>query len=476
MKKLIFSLLSISFLFFASCKDKDEDEEVIKKPIVTTESDTVKVNKFIVDAFSDIYLWVDNININAYKNTYKTYKDPYDFFEKLRYKDDLWSGLTDDIDALGESFSGVETSYGYGLALYYADATHRTVIGFVQFVFSGSPAEKAGLKRGDILVDLNGSAITGQNYTDLYYAPTISISRGYFDGKQFVSYGESIFMTAVKQYNNPILKDTIIVKGADKIGYLCYSNFLDQSEPDLVKVFSNFKQQNVTDVVLDLRYNPGGYVRTSIVLSSILAPASAVKSKDIYQIQIWNPAYTQYFLSQGDDMKEHFTDTLAINMDLSRLYVLVSNGSASASEATIIALKPYMNVTLIGTKTSGKFVGGGLLSPDIFYDENYYKSIKNWGMYLMWFRYTNKDQTYFTEGLDPDIEVEENNSNLYPFGDEHDPLLGRAIAQITGQPYVEPQAARLTPNLKTNPELTLKRPLDGKLIDNKRIPILLKKE
>jgi C-terminal processing protease CtpA/Prc len=467
MKKLIFCLLSICLILSVSCKDNNDD---IDNPLGIDEN-ILKVNKFTVDVFDELYLWVDDIDMKTYKKTYNTYEDPFDLFETMMYRDDKWSGLTDDIEGLSDSFSGVETSFGYSLFLRYAYKNSDIVVGIIKYVYQDSPADKAGLKRGDIIVSINGSDITDKNYLDLIYASSISVSRGYYDGSLFHSYEESIGMTAVKQYNDPIIKDTVIVKGTKKIGYLCYSDFLEKSETELVRVFSNFKNQGVTDVVLDLRYNLGGMVRTAIVLSSILAPKSAVENKDIFQIQIWNDNYTRYWLSKGDDMTENFTDTLPVNMELSRLFVLTSDNSASASEATIIALDPYMDVIRIGTKTSGKFCGGGLVSPDMMYDSrNYYKNIENWGMYIMYFRYTNKNKENYAEGLDPNIDAEEDILDLIPFGDERDPLLGRAIAAITGVEYVEPRSNQMT-DFKLRKDMSLKKQIDGKLIDKRILTI-----
>jgi C-terminal processing protease CtpA/Prc len=158
-------------------------------------------------------------------------------------------------------------------------------------------------------------------------------------------------------------------------------------------------------------------------------------------------------------------------MDLSRLFVLASDNSASASEATIIALEPYMDVIQIGTKTSGKFCGGGLISPDMMYESsNYYKNIKNWGMYIMYFRYTNKNKTYYAEGLEPDFMVKESFLELKPFGDERDPLLGRAIAEITGVEYAEPRSNQMT-DFKIRKDMSFKKQIDDKLIDKKILPI-----
>jgi C-terminal processing protease CtpA/Prc len=466
MKKLILGILVITAFTTASCKDKNDD--VIEKS-TTVNKDTVKVNKFITDVFSDVYLWVDLINMAHYENNYKKYDDPFTLFKELRYKDDHWSTLTDDIEGMKGDFQGVSTSYGWNLINYLYSSNSDRVVSVVLFVYPGSPAEKAGVKRGDIITTINGKEMNTTTYLDLFYSSTITIQKGVILNQDIITQPATVSMTAVTMYNDPMQKDTVIVQENHKIGYLCYTEYVDKSEPELIRVFTKFKNQGVTDVVLDLRYNPGGYVRTAILLSSILAPASTVKNKDVFQKQVWNNYYTQVWNQQGDRMEEYFTDTLSVNMDLNKLYVLTSNGTASASEATVVGLNPFMDVILIGDTTTGKFVGGSLFSPEDIYkasEANYYKSIKNWGMYIMYFRYTNKSNTYFTTGLAPDIAAKEEHFDLKPFGDVSDPLLGRAIAQITGVPYVQPRAAVQLPSVKSSPELTVKRPLDGKLIDD----------
>jgi C-terminal processing protease CtpA/Prc len=157
---------------------------------------------------------------------------------------------------------------------------------------------------------------------------------------------------------------------------------------------------------------------------------------------VLNDAYTAYLKSQHYDTNEYFTDTLPVNMDLNRLYVLTTSNTASASESNIIGLDPYMEVVRIGTSTHGKYCGGNLYSAED-------KEISNWGMYLMTYRFANKNGvTSFTGGLEPTFEVEEDYFNLYPFGDEHDPLLGKALELITGEPYVPMRSGQTMPDVK----------------------------
>ncbi|MDR3251906.1 MAG: hypothetical protein LBT42_09635 [Tannerella sp.] len=470
--KRIINILSVAVTIsaFIGCGEKYDDDFNLINGI---NGDTIKVNKFVMDLVSDAYLWEDEIDWAKFEKSYTTYGDPYKLFEDMRHEDDHWSMLTDDIDGLEGEFQGTSLSFGWRI-VRGRFTNSQTSFYIVLYAYPGTPADKAGIERGDIIVKIDGQDITEDNYLDLYYSTSVSVTKGIYNretGSISVS-GTTVSLNAVEMYQNPINKDTVIVKGANRIGYLCYTDFLDKSEADLIRVFSGFKSRGVTDVVLDLRYNPGGYVRTSIVLSSILAPLNTVRNRDVYQVQIWNRAYTEYYQSKGDDMKEYFTDTLPVNMELSRVFILATENSASASEATIIALEPYMDVVTVGGQTSGKFCGGGLISPaNVYSDRNYYKNIANWGMYIMYFRYTNKTGKYFFTGLDPDIKAEEDYFDLKPFGDTSDPLLATAVARITGETYTSPRSASpvKSPDYRILPDTGPKKYRTGVMIGDKRL-------
>jgi len=464
MKKFWIFFVCISMLFI-SC-EKDEDGVEPKQPV---SGETLKVNNFIYEDVIDYYLWTSTINPNKFDPKYEP--DSYEFFEKLLYKpDDRWSTLTDDAQAFHNLLDGVSTSFGYELIWgRFVNSTARYAI--VLYVYPGSPAEKAGLKRGDFLVSLDGNKeITDANYMDLYNASTITLGKAVLSDAGYLVYENNpVFMEAVTMYEDPMVKDTVVVKGAHRIGYLCYTNYTRESEKQLLEVFAKFKLQGVTDIVLDLRYNGGGYAETSRVLSSILAPGAAVKRKDIFLTQTWNDALTAYFKKEGEDMNEYFIDNLPVNMDLSRLYVLTLRFSASASEATMIGLNPYMDVIQIGEATHGKYYGGLLLSPMVYDSRNKKwiadKEIENWLMYLMAYRYADKTgDTSFSGGLIPDYPVEENYSYaLPPLGDERDPLFGKAIELITGE-SVSTRSAQSLPHPHKIDGVNLRSPLNGKMI------------
>ncbi|MDR1779294.1 MAG: hypothetical protein LBR50_01005 [Tannerella sp.] len=467
----LFWLICASLTLFAACDeeynrvDPEPDPENPTTPVATISDTTLKVNAFVNDFTQLYYLWSDEIDWT--KTTPDKEPDSYAFFDKLKYKDDQWSMLTDDLGGLEDEFAGTVTSFGYAL-IFGRFSDSDDLFAVVLFVYPGTPADRAGLKRGDFIVGMNGGSITIDNRMELYDAKSIMLTRGQLTEFGLAADPTLIVLNAETMYEDPILKDTVIVKGANRIGYLSYADYTEKSEVALQQVFSKFKSQGVTDVVLDLRYNGGGYVRTMSVLVSILAPQSAVKSKSIYLRQIWNQLLNAYWKSEGDDLAEHFTDTLSVNMNLSRLYVLTSEYSASASESTIVGLRPYLNLVQIGDTTHGKYCAGSLFEAmvqDRRGDWVEDATISNWGMYLMIYRVSNvNSDNSFNGGLAPDIYAEEDYFPLMPWGDERDPLLGKAIEDITGVAITETRSATPKARFDIRKDLTVQRFKFGKMI------------
>lgn len=468
MKKTMNARLAICGLcllgFLTAC-----DEEWIKptpKPDPENKV-TLKVNEFIYEGLRSEYLWENTINWNAID--FKKEKDSHAFFKRLIYKDDRWTSLTDNAEAWNQGFAGISTTYGFDLRFSYIGQTDE-LVAIVRYVYPGTPADRAGIRRGDLLLKLNGGPITVKNYADFYDKPSIVVNKGILKDKTLTAEPVGVAMTAVEMYQDPILKDTVINKDGHRVGYLCYSDYTERSTAELIKVFTRFKTAGVTDVVLDLRYNGGGYVSTARALCSILAPEAAMKKKERFLFKLWNENYMSYWKSKGrnDELYETFVDTLGINMNLNRLYILTGKGTASASELTLTGLTPYMDVVQIGDTTHGKFCGGIVLMPKhLWWDKSasYYQEIKNWGMYVMIYKFSNKRNDEFPRGFAPKYVVKEYLLELYPFGDERDPLLGKALELITGKQVAKARSRRIQPALRELPIDNPNRPLNGKAID-----------
>ena len=468
MKKTMNARLAICGLcllgFLTAC-----DEEWIKptpKPDPENKV-TVEVNRFIYDGLNEFYVWSSTINWTSIDYTKE--KSSNEFFKRLIYKDDRWTSLTDNAEAWNQGFAGISTTYGFDLRFSYIGQTEE-LVAIVRYVYPGTPADRAGIRRGDLLLKLNGGPITVKNYADFYDKPTIVVNKGILKDKTLTAEPVGVAMTAVEMYQDPILKDTVINKDGHRVGYLCYSDYTERSTAELIKVFTRFKTAGVTDVVLDLRYNGGGYVSTARALCSILAPEAAMKKKERFLFKLWNENYMSYWKSKGrnDELYETFVDTLGINMNLNRLYILTGKGTASASELTLTGLTPYMDVVQIGDTTHGKFCGGIVLMPKhLWWDKSasYYQEIQNWGMYVMIYKFSNKRNDEFPRGFAPKYVVKEYLLELYPFGDERDPLLGKALELITGKQVAKARSRRIQPALRELPIDNPNRPLNGKAID-----------
>ena len=422
MKKLfLFPLYLIIAFLFVACEGDD--------PV----SNTLKVNKFIWEVMDEVYLWQDQMprNIDINKEN-----DPNEYFDKLLYKDDKWSFITDDVEGLLSGFEGKEKSFGYSLTFGQFTGT-EFYFAIVEYVNPNTPASEAGLRRGDLIVKINNKEITQSNYMDLFYGSTISITKGVLTSSG-IALGTSLSMTSRELVINPILLHQVMEVEGKKIGYIIYNQYITDYNTQLTKIFQEFKSQQVTDVVVDLRYNPGGYVDAAIHLCSILAPQSAVSTPAILIKKQWNQLYQNYWTQNNitEQLQTTFNKDVAVNMDLSRVYFLTSEGSASASELTITGLMPYMEVVTIGQTTSGKYTASSTFQPTINDEGDLDPDIKNWAIQPIIFKYANAaGLTDFKDGLAPNHVVEEVLvADIVPqLGTANEPFLAKAIELITGK-------------------------------------------
>ena len=405
---------------FASCSKEGPDNQ---------ETALQKVCKFVYDYTSEAYLWNQYIPKGI---TYKSASDPNELFEMMRYRQlDKWSYLSDKADQEMDEFEGVSTTFGYSLAFGRFTNRPAELFAVVEFVYEDSPAQKAGIKRGDLILSLGGAPITEANYRNLYYASSVELGMGHVNLQgNVINSGVVRSLTAVNMYENPVVDYRVLEHGGKLVGYLAYTSFYEKSHELLVEIFKGFKNAGVSELILDLRYNPGGDAKTPPYLASLFAPADKVRGKSVFLRQQWNDDYMYYFNSQGEDLCSYFEKDIPVNLNLDKVYVLTSSKTASASEATISGLMPYMDVVLVGGKTYGKYCGAALLVPD----EKTYGNISNWMLTLVVYKFVNtEDFTEFENGIAADYEVED--SGLLagiPLGSPEDPLVAKALSLIGG--------------------------------------------
>jgi carboxyl-terminal processing protease len=364
----------------------------------------------------------------------------------LLFKDDKWSFITDDVKSLEGSFKGVETTFGYSLAFGRFSNTGN-IFALVEFVYPETPAAVAGIERGDIIVKLNGNDITDENYRDLLYAPNVSLSFG-IRGTDGISVDPKAVSLVAKELKlNPVLITDIVEHGDKKIGYLFYAQYIADFNSSLDEAFQYFMNEGITDLVVDLRYNPGGGTNAAQHFCSSIAPLSAVNNKETLVTFQWNDKYQEYFETRNNNsqLKVTFIDNIPVKMGLNSVYVLTGSGTASASELSITGLKPYMNVTTVGETTYGKYTASITMKPEDFYDnEAQYNDFINWGIQPIVLRYANSQGvTDFKEGFTPDIPVEDDLFSGIQLGEKEEPLFKAAIEDITGTPVVAMKKARI---------------------------------
>jgi len=421
----IFSL-AIVFPWLVSCsKDEitDDDEST------GISEDTLLINEWIYDNMKEVYLWSNKISSSI---NYKKESDPAGLYEKMLYTDeDRWSWITDDWSSYKAELEGTPVSMGFSPAFYYKNSESTDVVTIVEYVYKNSPAEEAGLKRGDIILTYNGETPDDGNYYDLYSGDSYTVGLGTYssDDGTFVSNGKSIDLTAVSFYANPVLHYEIKEMEGHTIGYLVYTDFttgVNDAFLDSVDVAMDyFKENSVTDVIIDLRYNPGGELTAAAHIASSLAPQSVVSAKKVLVKMTYNSNVQDYFEQKDDDsnLNCRFAENSS-NLNLSKIYFLTTQGTASASELLMVGLKPYMDVVMVGDTTYGKYAGAWVL-PDA--DD------EDWCMLPIVFRYSNASgYTNFKDGLAPDVYTHDYLIPAYEFGDLNDAVLAAAIEQITG--------------------------------------------
>lgn len=375
----------------------------------------------------------------------------------------LYSGVTRKSKNAAKSVSvrGVdngmqkERKYGFGFGtMFLVSLGNPGSVGFVVAeVYPGSPAAKAGFRRGTIIRRIDGQAI--QNTPDVYNRlyrelrfPTGVVTVGL----ELAGNGDpTIPITSEKLYLTPVLHSEVIADGANRIGYLVYNGFDAAYDDELLEVIGNFKAKGISDLILDLRYNGGGHLISSRMLASCIAGTKGVNRVFAYYRynadRMASPETTCRQTGRRYDpgkqlFYEDFTygdyygvDLMQYDLGLERCYVLVSDLTASASETLIYALRGIgIPVILLGSKTEGKNVG---MEVKKFNDGNYAYTFSP----ITFQTYNAARQTVPATGIPVDYAVDDWDGGLRDFG-VSDPMTARALSLITDGSYTVPATVR----------------------------------
>lgn len=431
MKQIPYIAYLMLMLLFSSCGEDRTGEFYA----------LIEDRMWIEEVMRDNYLWAEDMPVIEKEDDY--FQEPATFFKNLLSKNAL-NGKGDKYSYMEETkvetdnetrSSTLDRTSTYGMEFVLtSDPTGTTTHTYarVLYVLKDSPAEKAGIQRGDWLSAINKDRITTDNYKLLMQGGAISIARNeivsfesgfIWKAKDTLSISPSVSMEI-----NPFLINNVYEVDGQKIAYLVYNEFATGPNNEgtesvyneqMKQIFAQFKTQSPDAFILDLRYNNGGFLQCAQALGSLLVPSSAI-GKDFVNLTFNEKADPQVVRYPFD---KQYADA---NLNLSKVYILTGSQTASASEAVINGLIPYMgaeNVVLIGTKTEGKNV-----AMSSFKNETH--GLTLWPV-IAFVSNANNEGDY-SEGFNPHYELNEYSLPIWqPLGSPEEYLLKNTISLIT---------------------------------------------
>lgn len=410
MRKFVYIIAIFATVAITSCST-DEPDSPVEQPVVS-DNIYLEFNKWVYSKMNEQYLWREDLpdSLDCDYNL-----APKEFFNSLLSSKDRFSYFT-----TNSYYKPERTAQKIGFAFQsYVDKMGQRAMQ-VLYVNSAS-AQKAGLHRGDFV-----------NYRDVNSC-YVQLSRMSIEDGIFAESGEVLEFTLddYNEKNNTVLLDSIYNIDNHNIGYLCYLEYGDVN--DLYKSIERFSNANISELILDLRYNPGGYVSTCQYLCNSIVPTMGYGA--IFQQCSYNDILANYFKETTGDYRTYtyfdypsssdkeMLGAPIIGLNVKRLFVITSKHTASASEATIICLRPYMDVITIGEKTVGKGVGSWTIS-----ESKYRYAIQPITM-----RYYNANgESTPDDGIEPDFyELDGYAVSKKEIGDINEHLLNQAISLIT---------------------------------------------
>ncbi|TFF33578.1 S41 family peptidase [Mucilaginibacter psychrotolerans] len=377
-----------------------------------------------------------------------------------------------DDGTVSSELNGINGDFGFA-PIYNTNTDLR-----VRYVYPNSPADLAGIKRGYQITSINGRTAltydgdggsgTNLNFVINAYANSNTITMVL---KKPDATNITVTLNVATYTINPVIVHKVIDQGGGKkVGYIVFNSFtsLENAQPKIDEAFAEFKSNNITDIVVDLRYNGGGYVETSDYLTRLIAPASkngslmytsyynstltgltttAARNASILKNQVRRDTktnelynYTQFDYSVAGNSEVFKKDGIPYTLNLSHVFFILTGSTASASELTMNNLRPIMDVKFIGTTSYGKPVG--------FYDID----INKYQLYIPEFETKNSaNQGGYYAGMTPGTTdypgIRDFDDVTKDFGDPTEGLLAHALNYVkTGTFTVAGQVIQSTSN------------------------------
>lgn len=406
-----YSFIAIAATILIGCSS---DEPILpEEQPSTSENIYLEFNKWVYSQMNEQYFWRSDLPDSLDCNYDLA---PKEFFQSLLSPKDRFSYFTSNLSYNGRSLRNLGFAYQRVCDINNHEALQVLYI-------TSENAKHIGLKRGDYV------NIISKDMTK------VALNRLSLENGQLVEANDYLEFTVddMTGSKSSVLLDSIYTIDNKKVGYLCYLEYAGVG--DLYKPIQKFAENQISELILDLRYNPGGYVNTCQYLCNCIVPSSGYGN--IFQQCSYNNVLSaRYKNTTGNERTFSYFDfpsspdkevlgVSLVGLQLEKIYVLTSKHTASASEATIVCLKPYMDVITIGESTVGKGVGSWNIS-----DPKYQYSIQPITM-----RYYNAEsESTPDDGIIPDVYIPDGYTvSKKEIGDISETLLNAALSLMSNQ-------------------------------------------
>ena len=317
-------------------------DDVLKA--VTTASESVRQEMF--DYIEDEYLWYADLPSVDLSNP--QYADLRILLEDLRKTpEDRFSSLSNAVSQAQRFQQGVSGTFGFRYTVYSEEPLDIRITSVDDF---GTVAA-AGIQRGDRILVIDGQSLDAINADD--FGQILSA-----DGSLGVQHtllirhpdnSEAEYrITRTEHLLSPIRRQQVFTNPGSgrRVGYVQVEEFIGRTGEQMPQLRAGFANEGLDDLILDLRYNGGGFVSVSRDLASSVYGQG--QPTDVYTVLQYNDK------NRGNDITFPYLQFPDAVSTLQRIFVLTTSATCSASEEVINGLKPFMEVITIGATTCGK--------------------------------------------------------------------------------------------------------------------------
>jgi carboxyl-terminal processing protease len=358
--------------FAGKCVNPRSGTDLFGDPFPDVQGTRIDENNWLRSWSNDLYLWYDEIvdhdpglhPTDAYFQLMKTgertssgaLKDRFHF----TYPTDQWQALV---------LSGTEAGYGAVWSIVESLPPRRIVVTYTQ---PNSPATQpaANLQRGEEILAVDGhDVINSTTQTAVagflagLFPETLDETHTFVVRNPQTGEQRTVTMTSAEVAIDPVQNAQVVSTLTGNVGYMLFTDHLPIAEQELIDTFAMFKAQNVTDLVVDLRYNGGGVLALASEVAYMIAGDVPTAGQPFERLQFndkhtainpftGGPLVPMPFFngsSQGQPLP---------TLNLPRVFVLTSLNTCSASESIMNGLRGVgVEVIQVGSKTCGKPYG-----------------------------------------------------------------------------------------------------------------------